>query len=231
MGYDKCYLGSLSDNEVQFFRSQTNGTNEYPSLSSSSSLAISNGNSASSNSNSNLPSSTSSTTVSNNPISTSVFTHSSIKYRHLSESALLEAVITCLPKTIRVSSNSEACFMSQLSEMIRQIRIPRYPDHFCSIYKGRQNLKGSRMILKNWFIRHWYNPFPTKKEKELLLGQTGLDFMQIKNWFSNTRKRHWIPIVNGLIHRYGREFISLIIFAHGKLDHLNRLGERRRNAS
>jgi len=52
-------------------------------------------------------------------------------------------------------------------------------------------------ILKLWFLVHQSDPYPTKEEKERLMKETGLSTIQLKNWFSNIRKRHWHPIRTG----------------------------------
>jgi hypothetical protein len=52
-------------------------------------------------------------------------------------------------------------------------------------------------ILKLWFLVHQADPYPTKEEKEQLIKETGLSMIQLKNWFSNIRKRHWHPIRTG----------------------------------
>ena len=51
--------------------------------------------------------------------------------------------------------------------------------------------------LKLWFLAHQHDPYPSKEEKERLMQETGLSLVQLKNWFSNIRKRHWHPIRTG----------------------------------
>ena len=45
--------------------------------------------------------------------------------------------------------------------------------------------------LKKWFDDHIDQPFPDPEEKEKLATQLGLTVEQIKNWFTNNRKRYW----------------------------------------
>lgn len=60
----------------------------------------------------------------------------------------------------------------------------RLPDHITN-------------VLMTWFIAHQDHPYPTKEEKELLMAQTGLNTDQLRNWLTNTRKRHWTPVRRG----------------------------------
>ena len=47
-------------------------------------------------------------------------------------------------------------------------------------------------ILWNFLREHRDNPYPTSQEKEWLAQQTNLSVTQIRNWFTNTRKRKLI---------------------------------------
>nr|PNR33917.1 hypothetical protein PHYPA_023733 [Physcomitrium patens] len=49
----------------------------------------------------------------------------------------------------------------------------------------------ARQILKDWFSRHSYWPYPSEMEKAYLQRLCGLNLKQINNWFINERKRHW----------------------------------------
>jgi hypothetical protein len=53
-------------------------------------------------------------------------------------------------------------------------------------------------ILRLWFFANQMNPYPTSKMKQRLMKETGFTFQQLRNWFSNIRKRHWIPLTKGL---------------------------------
>lgn len=52
-------------------------------------------------------------------------------------------------------------------------------------------------MLLSWFLEHKKNPYPNSEQKEQLAHITALDKVQIRNWFTNIRKRHWTPIRNG----------------------------------
>ncbi len=47
--------------------------------------------------------------------------------------------------------------------------------------------------LKAWFFEHLDHPYPSAEEKETLARETGLTYLQVSNWFTNTRKRVWAP--------------------------------------
>jgi len=51
-------------------------------------------------------------------------------------------------------------------------------------------------ILRAWLMSHLQHPYPTKDEKEELIGQTGLDMDQICNWFVNARRRKLPAIIS-----------------------------------
>lgn len=51
----------------------------------------------------------------------------------------------------------------------------------------------SVQILKEWFYDHLDHPYPSADQKEALSKQTGLTYLQVSNWFTNTRKRIWAP--------------------------------------
>jgi len=48
-------------------------------------------------------------------------------------------------------------------------------------------------ILKAWFYENLDHPYPTADQKEQLSKQTGLTYLQVSNWFTNSRKRVWAP--------------------------------------
>lgn len=48
--------------------------------------------------------------------------------------------------------------------------------------------------LTMWFLDHQDHPYPTPEEKRELCDRTGLNSQQLRNWFTNIRKRHWIPM-------------------------------------
>jgi hypothetical protein len=57
--------------------------------------------------------------------------------------------------------------------------------------------------LKEWFYDHLdqyfifslisFSPYPTSDQKENLSKLSGLTYLQVSNWFTNTRKRVWAP--------------------------------------
>lgn len=49
------------------------------------------------------------------------------------------------------------------------------------------------MTLRTFFIGHIDKPFPTDGEKRSLAAQCSLNFKQVSDWFTNTRKRFWRP--------------------------------------
>eukprot|EP01006_Ploeotia_vitrea_P021888 TRINITY_DN54297_c1_g1_i2.p1 TRINITY_DN54297_c1_g1~~TRINITY_DN54297_c1_g1_i2.p1 ORF type:complete len:700 (-),score=93.85 TRINITY_DN54297_c1_g1_i2:69-2168(-) len=64
-----------------------------------------------------------------------------------------------------------------------------------NIKRGRGHLSDKSVsILKEWFLKHVSQPYPTATEKDLLCRQTGLTRTQVCNWFTNTRKRQWAQV-------------------------------------
>jgi len=53
-------------------------------------------------------------------------------------------------------------------------------------------------IFRKWFTDHVRHPYPTPTEKKELARETGLSIKQTNNWFTNTRKRFWVPYMNKL---------------------------------
>lgn len=62
--------------------------------------------------------------------------------------------------------------------------------------KGRLDDKATGVLVQ-WFEQHITKPYPDKAAKEEISQKTGLTHNQIRNWFTNIRKRHWTPIVKG----------------------------------
>lgn len=56
----------------------------------------------------------------------------------------------------------------------------------------------SKSILKSWFLDHFKHPYPSDKEKEDIMEQTGLTKTQVNNWFINKRVRVWRPLIKKL---------------------------------
>jgi hypothetical protein len=51
-------------------------------------------------------------------------------------------------------------------------------------------------ILRDWLVEpeHVQNPYPTREEKEHLARRAGLTVQQVTAWFTNMRKRVWLPL-------------------------------------
>ena len=67
----------------------------------------------------------------------------------------------------------------------------------------KQRQRGGRldshatMVLVKWFEENITKPYPSREAKEKISKETGLSHSQIRNWFTNIRKRHWTPVVKG----------------------------------
>eukprot|EP00638_Chattonella_subsalsa_P011235 CAMPEP_0117805900 /NCGR_PEP_ID=MMETSP0948-20121206/18185_1 /TAXON_ID=44440 /ORGANISM="Chattonella subsalsa, Strain CCMP2191" /LENGTH=478 /DNA_ID=CAMNT_0005640147 /DNA_START=42 /DNA_END=1475 /DNA_ORIENTATION=- len=61
--------------------------------------------------------------------------------------------------------------------------------------------KKSNDVLKAWLLssEHFVHPYPSVEEKKSLQAQTGLTTLQLKNWFTNARRRTWKPIMQGIL--------------------------------
>ncbi len=51
--------------------------------------------------------------------------------------------------------------------------------------------------LKQWLLSdsHITHPYPTAAEQVELMNTTGIDKKQLKNWFTNARRRIWKPLI------------------------------------
>ncbi|CAN0136451.1 unnamed protein product, partial [Heterosigma akashiwo] len=56
----------------------------------------------------------------------------------------------------------------------------------------------SNDVLKAWLLspENFVHPYPSTKQKKSLQHETGLTSLQLKNWFTNARRRTWRPIMN-----------------------------------
>lgn len=64
--------------------------------------------------------------------------------------------------------------------------------------KSRRELPaGAVATLKAWLLspEHFTHPYPTPQDQILLMQQTGIDKKQLKNWFTNARRRIWKPML------------------------------------
>lgn len=66
------------------------------------------------------------------------------------------------------------------------------------IKRSRRDLPSKAVaILKDWLLspQHIEHPYPTNSDKEILMEKTGIGFKQLTNWFTNARKRIWMPLM------------------------------------
>lgn len=64
--------------------------------------------------------------------------------------------------------------------------------------KSRRELPaGAVATLKAWLLspEHFTHPYPTPQDQALLMQKTGIDKKQLKNWFTNARRRIWKPML------------------------------------
>jgi hypothetical protein len=64
--------------------------------------------------------------------------------------------------------------------------------------KSRRELPaGAVATLKTWLLspEHFTHPYPTPQDQAMLMQKTGIDKKQLKNWFTNARRRIWKPML------------------------------------
>jgi hypothetical protein len=64
--------------------------------------------------------------------------------------------------------------------------------------KSRRELPpGAVAHLKAWLLspEHFTHPYPTPQDQVMLMQKTGIDKKQLKNWFTNARRRIWKPML------------------------------------
>lgn len=64
--------------------------------------------------------------------------------------------------------------------------------------KSRRELPpGAVAHLKAWLLspEHFTHPYPTPQDQIMLMQKTGIDKKQLKNWFTNARRRIWKPML------------------------------------
>jgi Homeobox KN domain len=64
--------------------------------------------------------------------------------------------------------------------------------------KSRRELPaGAVATLKAWLLspEHFTHPYPTPQDQMMLMQKTGIDKKQLKNWFTNARRRIWKPML------------------------------------
>ena len=64
--------------------------------------------------------------------------------------------------------------------------------------KSKRELpEGAVATLRAWLLspEHITHPYPTPQDQALLMQKTGIDKKQLKNWFTNARRRIWKPLL------------------------------------
>ena len=64
--------------------------------------------------------------------------------------------------------------------------------------KSRRELPtGAVATLKAWLLspEHFTHSYPTPQDQVMLMQKTGIDKKQLKNWFTNARRRIWKPML------------------------------------
>lgn len=56
---------------------------------------------------------------------------------------------------------------------------------------------GAVATLKTWMLspEHIVHPYPTPQDQAMLMQKTGIDKEQLRNWFTNARRRIWKPML------------------------------------
>eukprot|EP00985_Skeletonema_marinoi_P015210 scaffold7802_cov89-Skeletonema_marinoi.AAC.2 len=82
------------------------------------------------------------------------------------------------------------------------IRMDGSDDEITGVGKGggksrRELPAGAVAILKAWLLspEHFTHPYPTPQDQIMLMEKTGIDKKQLKNWFTNARRRIWKPML------------------------------------
>ncbi|KAL6761078.1 hypothetical protein V8C86DRAFT_2542577 [Haematococcus lacustris] len=83
---------------------------------------------------------------------------------------------------------------AQLGSMLKK----RYANQISALQEefNRKRSKGklpdeATEVLKEWWQQNLCWPYPTEDDKAILCQSTGLNGVQVNNWFINQRKRHW----------------------------------------
>ncbi|GMH76531.1 hypothetical protein TrLO_g15986 [Triparma laevis f. longispina] len=77
-------------------------------------------------------------------------------------------------------------------------RISKPTSSSSSKLKSRRDLPpGAVATLKAWLLspQHFNHPYPSPTEQQQLMQKTGIDKKQLKNWFTNARRRIWKPML------------------------------------
>ncbi|TFJ81590.1 hypothetical protein NSK_006841 [Nannochloropsis salina CCMP1776] len=67
----------------------------------------------------------------------------------------------------------------------------------CAKKSRRELPNGAVATLKGWLLspEHIAHPYPTAQDQVALMAATGIDKKQLKNWFTNARRRIWKPML------------------------------------
>jgi hypothetical protein len=91
--------------------------------------------------------------------------------------------------------------------------------------KSRLLPKKAQEKLHAWFNEHLSNPYPTKDEMMMLVGQAGLTETQVSNWFANARRRNknLINLAEQSVRRLQQWFNEHLIHPYPSDDEVQRL--------
>jgi len=74
----------------------------------------------------------------------------------------------------------------------------KLPPAATDILTGKSNVASPHSSSHSWFtewmVKHSTSPFPSSSDKKKLCKKSGLTSVQVRNWFTNIRKRHWAPL-------------------------------------
>ena len=100
---------------------------------------------------------------------------------------------------IGIIKESQDVFKSQLDTICQTIEVltPHFKDITNKKRRPADRPKQRRANypkhitehLKQWLHEHIMNPYPSEEEKHMLSELTGLDNVQVNNWFINARRR------------------------------------------
>ena len=65
---------------------------------------------------------------------------------------------------------------------------------FNKTVKSKRLKKDASAVLFGWLFDHILNPYPTLADKQVLAKESKLSMLQVRNWLTNQRKRHWLPM-------------------------------------
>ncbi|VDK82296.1 unnamed protein product [Litomosoides sigmodontis] len=107
------------------------------------------------------------------PLWNAIASHSSLMHTSLSHSKISECCTS--------SSGIQIAEKNDAQESVEE-------DSLDSKRKAQLPTKAVE-LLKTWLFLHSSHPYPSEKEKAMLSRETGLQMVQINNWFINARRR------------------------------------------